>query len=346
MRQDDIGRPFVPVVYGVLIQDVAERHGVDRQALLAAAAVPPGLLDDPNGRLSQLQAGTMLYQAIALSREPALGYEIGLHSSLTSHGLMGYGMISSSTLREAIGLSVKFLQLRLPMFRMRLFTDGGHAVIEISEAMPLNAAVRQCLFDLFLVGMARVAPALTGFRMPEIELWFDGAEPAYYARYRERLPPVRFGMGANQLRFRSTYLDLRPDTANPVTAKMVEEQCRRELEQLGFAGDVSGQVRAMLCNAQGDYPGLEQVAGRLHMSSRTLKRKLREQNTSFHQLLEETRRAESIRLLRTTALSVEQIAERLGYSDPSNFCRAFRKWTAASPNGFREQRQGRAQMSG
>lgn len=342
MKQGELGKPFVPVVYGVLIQDVAARHGVDRSTLLAAAAIPPALLDDPNGRLTQLQAGTMLYQAIALSREPALGYEIGLHSSLTSHGLMGYGMISSSTLREAIGLSVKFLQLRLPMFRMQLSTDGGHAVIGISEAMPLNGSVRQCLFDLFLVGMARVAPALTGYRMPEIELWFDGAEPEYYARYRERLPPVRFGMGANQLRFRSTYLDLRPDTANPVTAKMVEEQCSRELEQLGFAGDVSGQVRAMLCNAQGHYPGLEQIAERLHMSSRTLKRRLRDQDTSFHQLLDETRRAESIRLLRTTALSVEQIAERLGYADPSNFCRAFRKWTAASPNGYRGQRQAQA----
>jgi AraC-like DNA-binding protein len=335
MRPDELGRPFVPVVYGVLIQDVAERHGVDRKTLLAAANVAPALLDEPNGRLSQLQAGGLLYQAIALSREPALGYEIGLHSSLTSHGLMGYGMISSSTLREAIGLSVKFLQLRLPMFRMRLFTDGAHAAIEISEAMPLNAAVRQCLFDLFLVGMSRVAPTLTGFRMPEIELWFDSPEPAYYARYRERLPPMRFDMGSNQLRFRSTYLDLRPDTANPVTARMIEEQCRRELEQLGFAGDIPGQVRAMLRDAQGNYPNLERLAQRLHMSSRTLKRRLKEHRTSFHLLLEETRRAESIRLLRSTALSVEQIAERLGYSDPSNFCRAFRKWTSASPNVFR-----------
>ncbi|MGH8431824.1 MAG: AraC family transcriptional regulator, partial [Solimonas sp.] len=176
-RQDELGRPFASVVYGVLIQDVAEGHGVDRRALLAGSGVSPQLLDDPNGRLSQLQAGAMLFHAIALSREPALGYEISLHSSLTAHGLMGYGMISSSTLRQAIELSVKFLQLRLPMFSMRLFTDASHAVIEISEATSLNGAVRQCLFDLFLVGMACVAPTLTGYRMPEIELWFDGPEP-------------------------------------------------------------------------------------------------------------------------------------------------------------------------
>lgn len=341
MRPDERDRPFVPVVYGVLIQDVAKRHGVNGNVLLAAARVPPALLEDPNGRLSRLQAGALLYQAVALSREPALGYEIGLHSSLTSHGLMGYGMISSSTLRQAIELSVKFLQLRLPMFRMRLFTDGEHAVIDISEALPLGAAMRQCLFDLFLVGMARVAPALTGYRMPEVELWFDSSEPSYYARYKERLPPTRFGMGVNQLRFRATGLDLRPDTANPVTAKMIEEQCRRELEQLGFAGDLPEQVRAMLRETQGGYPNLERVASRLHMSSRTLKRRLRERRTSFQQILEETRRAEGIRLLRGTALSVEQIAARLGYSDPSNFCRAFRKWTSASPADFRVKKPAR-----
>jgi AraC-like DNA-binding protein len=150
---------------------------------------------------------------------------------------------------------------------------------------------------------------------------------------------MRFNMGTNQLRFTATWLDLRPDTANPVTAKMVEEQCRRELEQLGLEGDLVARVRAVLRTPQGGYPDLEAVAGLVHMSGRTLRRKLKEHGTSFHQLLEGARRAEGIRLLRTTALSVEQIAERLGYSDPSNFCRAFRKWTAATPNIFRGHEQ-------
>jgi len=335
--RDDLGKPFVPVVYGELILQVAKEKGVSRDALLTAADVPAKILEDPNGRLSRAQAQALLSHALALTREPALGYEIGLHSSLTSHGLMGYGLISSSTLRQAIEMAVKFLQLRLPMFSMKLFSDGDHAAIEIDEATPLGAATRQCLFDLFLVGMARVAPALTGYRMPDLELWFDCAEPEYYARYKSRLPAVRFNMGANQLRFRATYLDQRLDTANPVTAKMVEEQCSRELEQLGFAGDLVGQVRVALRDVKRGYPGLEKVAKLLHMSSRTLKRKLQEQGSNFQKLLEEARRAESIRLLRTTSLTVEQIAERLGYSDPSNFCRAFRKWTAATPHGFRER---------
>ena len=59
-----------------------------------------------------------------MSGEPALGYEIGLHSSLTSHGLMGYGLISSSTLRQAIALGESFLPLRLPMLSMTLAIDG------------------------------------------------------------------------------------------------------------------------------------------------------------------------------------------------------------------------------
>jgi AraC-like DNA-binding protein len=335
VKQDDFGKQFVPVVYGVLILEVAQSHGVQRDRLLDAAGVISKTFDDPGGRLTRQQAGSLLAQALLLSGEPALGYEIGLHSSLTSHGLVGYGLISSSTLRQAIELAVRFLQLRLPMFRMKLANDGEHAAIEVSEATPLGIATRQCMFDLFLVGMARVAPTLTGHRMPDIELWFECAEPAYYARYRKRLPLVRFGMGTNQLRFRATYLDQRLDTANPVTAKMVEEQCHRELEQLGIAGDLAGQVRVALRNAARGYPDLETVSQLLHMSSRTLKRKLQEQRTSFHRLLEEARRAESIRLLRTTSLTVEQIAVRLGYSDPSNFCRAFRKWTAATPNVFR-----------
>ena len=116
---------------------------------------------------------------------------------------------------------------------------------------------------------------------------------------------------------------------------MVEEQCRLELEQLGLGSDLVAQVRAALRDPRDGFPDLETVAERLHMSSRTFKRKLQEHGTGFRELVEAARRAEAIRLLNTTGLSVAQIAGRLGYADASSFSRAFHKWTSTTPGAFR-----------
>lgn len=338
MKLAEFDRPAVPVGYAQLVLDVAATHDVAGPELLAAADIPTALLEDPNGRLTAWQAGALLLLAMEKSGEPGFGYEIGLHSSLTTHGLVGYGLISSATVREAIDLGERYMPMRLPMVSMELSVEGEIGVIEVGVTAPVGP-VRQCLLDLFLVGIARVAPMVNDLRRPEdIELWFDGPEPDYHSRFAHRLPTMRFDMGTNQARFPASDLELPLATANRVTATMVEEQCRRELEQLGLGSDLVAQVRAALRGARDELPDLETVAERLHLSGRTFKRKLREHGTSYRELVEATRRAEAMRLLNTTKLPVSQIAARLGYADASSFTRAFHKWTATTPGAFRDSR--------
>lgn len=338
MRREELSKPIVPVAYAHLMVETAAQHQVGADELLARSGVNPALLDDPTGRLSVLQVGGLFVNAIDLSGEPGLGYDVGLHSRLTTHGLMGYGLMSSPTLRDAIELGAEFLQLQVPIVRIELLTDGDHAVIEAAETWPLGFA-RQPVFDFFLVGMARLGPILTDQQLgpDDVELWFEGPEPDYFARYRDRLPTVRFGTGTNQTRFRADYLDRRPEMANPVTVAMVKEQCRTELEQLGLSGDVVGQVRAVLQSARFGTVDLATVADVLAVSSRTLKRRLQEHGTSFQQLADAMRKAEAIRLVATTTMTTEQLAARLGYSDASNFRRAFLTWTGESPRSYRDR---------
>ncbi len=335
MKLAEFARPAIPVGYAQLILDVAATHDVASDELLAAAEVPKELLDDPNGRLTGWQAGALLVLAMEKSGEPAFGYEIGLQSSLTTHGIMGYGLISSATVRQAIDLSERYMPMRLPMVSLALSVEGETGVLDIAVTAPVGE-VRQCLLDLYLVGVARMAPFVNEqLGLEDMELWFDGPEPEYYARFRHRLPATRFDMGANQVRFPASDLDQPLATANRITATMVEEQCRRELEELGLDSDLVAQVRAALRDARDEFPDLETVAERLHLSGRTFKRKLREHGTSFRELVEATRRAEAMRLLNTTRRSVAQIAAQLGYADASSFSRAFHKWTATSPGAFR-----------
>lgn len=339
MKAEDLEKPAIPVAYGLLILEVAAEHGVSREAMLAGSDFPPSVLNNADARLSLLQAGRLLFKGMQLSGTAAFGYEIGLRSNLTSHGFVGYGLMSNPTGRDAIAFGMKFLQLRLPNLTLRLATEGGLAVVEVAETTALGP-LRQCMFDLFMIGIARIAQQMTGGQLSakrEIELWFDYPEPPYYTSYRDRLPRMRFAMGANQLRFPAAYLDLPLQAADTTTAKLVTHQLEREMTLLGFSGDFVAQVRALLVNECSGYPDLETVSGRLNLSSRTLKRRLQEHGTSFQILLDETLRRDSIRLLQDPTLSVEDVATRIGYTDPANFTRAFRKWTGVSPSAYRSR---------
>lgn len=329
-------QPVVPVGYGLLIEEVAASFGVGTE-LLAAAGLSATAFADPQGRLTPLQAGHLLLHGMNLTREPGLGYEIGLRSSLTSHGIMGFGLLTSATLRDAIELGVEYSGVRLPMLTLGLVLDGDQAAVDVRETRPLGD-VRQCMFDLFLTGLARMTPALTGRPQGDVELWFEGAEPDHFARYRDRLPPARFGTGVHQVRFPVERLDERLDTANAVAARLAQEELSGERDRIGLTDDVVARVQALL-GARGAGFGLEAVAAAMHMSTRTLKRRLHATGTTFHDLSTEARRAEALRLLRGSAMGVEDIARLLGYADPSNFVRAFKRWTGRTPGAYRRAEQ-------
>jgi AraC-like DNA-binding protein len=332
---DWFDRPAVPVAYGLLIEEVAQSFGVGDE-LLAAAGVPRSDFADPSARLSVRQAGSLLHHARELTGEAGFGYEVGLRSSLTSHGTMGFGLLTSATLREAIELGAAYSRVRLPMLQIRLVVDGPQAGVDVQELLPLGP-VRQCLFELFLVGLARMTPVLlTGRSMHDNELWFEDPEPAYFAGYRDRLPPTRFGTGVNQLRFPAEFLDLPLDTANEPAAREAQQQIAGELDRIGLTDDVVVGVQAVLSAGTAGYD-LASVAQALHLSPRTLRRRLHDRGATFHDLASEARRVEAVRLLRNTVLTVEQIAGQLGYSDPGNFCRAFKRWTGRTPGAFRDQ---------
>lgn len=342
MKIEDLHKPAIPVAYGHLILSVAASLGVPSARMLDGLNIPDRLLATADGRLSMLQANKLLYRGLRLSGNPAFGYEIGLHSGLTTHGFIGFGLLSYPTLRDAAEFGGKFLALRLPNLNIRVFADGTHGVIETTETLMLGA-VRQCMFDLFLVGLWRMVPVLGTPQIDsrgEVELWFDQPEPEYAQHYRERLPRLRFGTGVNQLRFPVRYLDLPLNTADPLTARMVTQQCEQEYRQLGYGGDFVAQVRALLSASSSGYPDLGGVANRLRLSERTIKRRLHERGFGFQQLLDEARRRDALALLGDATLSIEQIAVRTGYSDPANFTRAFRKWTGVTPSAYRTSARG------
>lgn len=333
MKTEDLSKPTISIAYVQLSLQLGTERGIPHEVLLKDLGIGTLQLAQPDGRVPFLQYGRLCARLLRLTGEVGLGYEFGLRTTLTTHGLLSYGAMCQGTLREAVLFTLRFApRLMTPGFSLRLFEQDEMAVIDLSETVQYGP-LHQYAVDLHLSATSQMLQQqLPGLQM---ELWFKCEEPAHFSRYRERLPPARFGMGANQIRFAVADLDLPLATANPVTAKLVRGHCEEEFSRIAVQEDFVGRVRSLLVNEQQSYPDLESLAGLLHVSARTLKRRLHDQGFSYKRLLDEARQRDATRLLKETALSVEQIAARLGYSDAANFSRAFRRVTGAPPSTLR-----------
>jgi AraC-like DNA-binding protein len=152
---------------------------------------------------------------------------------------------------------------------------------------------------------------------------------------------VSFCTGVNQLRFQKQFLNLPLSLSNPVARRVAEAQCEEEMRQMEASTSVTERVVRMLESIRdGRLLSLEDVAGQLHVSARTLRRQLAAEGARFQLLQETVRHQRALDCLRRhSPLSIDDIAEHLGYSDPSNFGRAFRKWEGISPSAWRRLHQ-------
>lgn len=144
-----------------------------------------------------------------------------------------------------------------------------------------------------------------------------------------------FDAGENAVGIDPAILDLPLPQSNEHTTTVAREQCRQLLARRQARTGLAGQVREQLMARPGAPPSLDQVAAALHMSDRTLRRRLAEEGVSFRGLLDEIREQIAEELLVTGGLSVAEVAERLGYVEVSSLSQAFRRWKGVGPRAYR-----------
>ncbi|MDF2446538.1 MAG: transcriptional regulator, AraC family [Moraxellaceae bacterium] len=327
-----------PSTYSRAFTEAAAAHGLPRATVLARAGLPADLLEDPAGRVSFVEILQVLATVQALADDDALGFESGVRLPLTAHGSLGYALMCAPTPRQALGILQRFWHLRGRGMVLQVHDVGDMLFLELLPELTLPNALRDFLLPSILTSMWQgvrfVIPALPA----QAEIWLPGAEPRSFARYRERLPTVRFGMPAAGIRLvgDKAPLDTPLPTANPEGLVQALAACERESALLGDVVDpVLARSRALLQLGAAGFPGPEAIAEMLHMTPRTFRRRLQELGLSYKQLLEEARRRDSCALLERPEMEVRRVAELLGYSDPANFTRAFRQWTGMAPREWR-----------
>jgi AraC-like DNA-binding protein len=174
-----------------------------------------------------------------------------------------------------------------------------------------------------------VVPLRVALRVP------PPADPAPYEAAFGLRP--EFGAPRSVVAFDEHLLDQPLPQAAPLTAASCEAQCRELLERRHARHGTSGRVRDVLLREPQRMPGQAEVAAALHVSVRTLRRRLEDEGSSFRAVLEQTREHLAEELLGTAGLGVEQVAQRLGYAESSSFVHAFRRWKGLSPGRWAQQ---------
>lgn len=312
--------------------ELARRFAVAPDALLDGLPVTRAALDDPATRVPLRVAEALVARAHELTREPALAFHYGTAMRLSSHGFLGFAAMTAATVREALELAVQFAATRTSAIGLELYVEGDKASVVIVERTPLGG-LREFAVLALIVGIWTIGQALTG-TIPDGLGECAFAEPAYL-RGLPHGGRLVFDRPAHRMVFAASLLDRPLVSADAAAMRLARDQLERELAAVIEAAGLAGRIRAAI--AADAAASLAAISRALHMSPRTLKRRLAERGTTFSALRDGVRLQRALLLLEDRDLAIGEIATRLGYSELPSFTRAFRKWTGVTPLAYRER---------
>jgi AraC-like DNA-binding protein len=330
MRERTIASHFARAALGG-----AQRRGYDYSALLQQLGISPELLDEPRARIAPEQFARLI-QALWLALDDEyLGFGKG-QSKPGSFAMMCHAVIHCRNLDKALNRGLLFYSLFPDAPRLTLTREDEMIRLSLDDAHLWDPD--HFLTESLLVIWHRFGSWLIGQRIRLEQATFSYPRPEHGAEYDLLFScPFEFSTLHSSLLFHSRYLNM-PLLQDERTLKLFLERSPADLLSRPDDGDsLSSQLRRLLSRDSSRWPDLEAVAAHLHISPQTLRRHLREEGSSFQELKDQLRRDIAIYHLSRANLSLQQIAEQLGFSEPSAFHRAFKKWTGLTPGAYRAQ---------
>lgn len=317
------------------IVQALEMGGVDCRAIFPELGLDYSALADPDARFAQ-DAMTRLWQrAVQLSGNPAIGLNMAKVVRPASFHVVGYALMSSRTLKEGLARLVRYQRIIAEGadLSFRPTPDGYELSLAIhGDRLP---PARQSAEASLAYALA-FCRWLTAKPMRPQRVLLQGEPPADLEPFREVFQaPLRFNAGHYGLLFQRADMEMQLPGANESLAQLHDRFAGEYLARFSDTR-VTHQARQVLCRLlpQGE-PKREAVAQALLVSQRTLQRRLQEEGTGYQQLLDDSRRELAEQYLAQPNLTLLEIAYLLGFADPSNFFRAFRRWFAMTPGEYR-----------
>ncbi|MBL0605317.1 AraC family transcriptional regulator [Aeromonas caviae] len=287
--------------------------------------------------LSHRQVRALILRARQLLNEPALGLIAGARETPVSWGVAGLAMLTCETLGEAMDYVLARQNEAGTMVQIRVTEHGDEVRLHLVSHR-FDWEIENYLIDETLAGAVAVARYLLGPSFRPLHISLTQPQPPHHAQYRRYYGcPVHFGSGHNMMAFETHWLG----TRLPGYDRIASQLLRRQLDGLLQAPPGRHQLIETVSNhiRYASVQGADQqaVASMINVSSRSLRRQLERQGTSYCHLRDSTRYQAACELLDNTVLSMTVIAEQLGYADARSFRRAFKRWSSILPGDYRRR---------
>lgn len=288
--------------------------------------------------LSLAQEFTIYRNILCASEEECLGLALGQAFELQSYGVLGYAILSAATVAEALSLVADFSELTYSHFKISLEKVGNLAGLVFSPRTPLPKDLLPLYAD------RDISAAVTAFNSFSLQnhqaqkILMMHSEKNHESTYREFYNcDIEFNADYNALLFEPELLEQLLPQRDPQAASYLRKQCEQLHRSFNQNSELANKIRELMLSEPGIFPDIKTLSEKLHISERSLRRKLKEEGFSFQQLLNDVRRELAKQYLQA-GLSIEQIAELLDYSETANFSHAFKRWTGMSPVQYRKEK--------
>lgn len=327
----------LPMYYVHQIAEQINSMGGDVNVWLAHNHLQENQLTDPALTLPFSTFRQLILDALQITQEPALGLLIGERLLLNTHGILGYAAMNSSTIRQAVEVFERYIRLRTPLVAPHHQIKGKQFRIVFEESYPLGD-IRRPVLEAVVLTVKNVLDYITMGARNVQQVAFAFATPGYAALAEDLFNcEVKYQQDWTGFALSVDVVDVPLKMNDPTTFREASQICQRELEKLSRNESLAMRVRRVMLEKGNGFPSLNVTARLFHLTPRTLHRHLIEEGTSYKAILEDVRHNLAVEHLKSSRLSIQEIAFSLGYTDIANFRRAFKRWEGIAPSEYRSQ---------
>jgi AraC-like DNA-binding protein len=325
----------ISAVFIRALVEALERAGVPRERFLRAANIDPAMLARPEARLDLATYDSLLELALSLTDDEAFGLHMGDLTNPASYNLTALLVGHASTLREAIASLQRFYLLLTDRPFLRLVEDQSTASL-LYEGVQGSSAARRFRIELTLTNCLRLLREYDPHVRPR-RVAFDYPAPGYKAEYARAFGGTeRFGQSFSGIVFDRTLLELSQVNGDAELHATIVSHAERRISTLSNNAVFTERVRRHILGGRNpDRHDMQSVARALGLSSRSLRRRLAEEGTSFREVVDSALGDLAKRLVSNKDEPIEAVAQAMGFSHPNAFHRAFKRWTGATPAASR-----------
>jgi AraC-like DNA-binding protein len=330
--------PTTLATLGQIVIGVLEMYGLDSNAMLKRHGIDPVLLRNPDARIPSSAWDAVTREAADYIPDPSFGLLAARCWHPSNLGALGYAWLTSSTLRTALGRLVRYWRLLGEASSGRL-EESSAGLMLVVDRQARDPVTNEIVVDFAMSLVMDMCRMNAGSTLCPVAIQMRRSLPEDRGAYRRFFGcAIHFGAGEDTMTL--SYMDV--DRTLPSSNRQIAATMDRILVER-LAGldksDVVARCQAHLLEqlSSGDVSE-DTMADQLHMSRRTLQRKLADSDLTYKQLVDDTRRDLAMRHLDDPRHSITDITFLLGFSQQSAFTRAFKRWTGLSPSEYRAQR--------